>query len=106
MKVDRCPTCKRRMTRSQPQNARYWALLHLLSDKLQPQGKVYSVESWHNYCKSRFLGCDEFPMPTGKTMIIPKSSANLDVAEFGEFMDKVEAWANTDHNIYLEDVSE
>ena len=100
MKIARCPTCKRRMTRSNPANARYWALLHLLSEKLQKG--AYSAEQWHLWARSKFLGCEDFILPNGKPLSIPKSTAVLDVAEFGEFMTAVEAWAN-EHNCWLED---
>lgn len=103
MKSDRCPTCRRRMTRSHPANARYWLLLHRIAEKLKPQGKDYSPETWHHYFKSKLLGCDEFTMPNGTTLVIPKSSANLDVAEFNEFMTAVEAWA-AEHDVYLDEM--
>ena len=98
---DRCPTCGRRRTRSTPANARYWLLLHTIAERLHPQGRTYSADQWHQYAKSRWLGCDEVPLPNGKVLTIPHSSARLDVAEFGEFMEKVEAWA-ADHGVFLD----
>lgn len=85
----RCPTCHRLHKRSNPANARYWALLHECASRLA-DGK-YSAEQMHIYYKSRFLGCDDFALPNGKTMTIPRSTANLDVAEFSAYMDQVEA---------------
>ena len=102
-KLARCPTCHRRMTRSSPQNARYWLLLHAIADKLRPGGVAYSVEVWHSYCKSRFLGCEEHQLPNGKTLQIPHSTAVLDVAEFADFQTKVEAFA-ADHDVWLDDM--
>jgi hypothetical protein len=75
-----------------------------MSEKLKPAGEHYSPETWHQWAKSRFLGCDEFSLPNGKTLTIPKSSANLDVAEFNEFMEEVEAWA-AERDVYLEDMA-
>ena len=103
MKVERCPSCKRRITRNNEQNRRLWALNFAVAEKLKPQGKMYSADQWHTYFKSRFLGCDETLLPGGKQIIIPRSTADLDVAEFGDYMDKVEAWAN-EHGCYLEDM--
>lgn len=90
------------MTRSTEANRRYWSLLHALADKLKPQGVAYSAETWHLYCKSRFLGADDVRLPNGKTMTIPKSSADLDVSEFSDYMTQVEAWAN-ERGCFLED---
>lgn len=102
MSVDRCPTCRRRRTRSSEANRRYWALLHELSEKLKPNGQQFSADQWHLYAKSRFLGADDFPLPNGKTVTIPKSTAALDVAEFNDFMTQVEAFAN-EKGVFLED---
>ena len=88
---DRCPTCHRLHKRSQPQNAAYWALLHLLAEQLRPGGVTYSAEQYHKYYASRILGCDDVKLPNGKTLTIPRSTANLDVAEFSDYFDAVQA---------------
>lgn len=99
---DRCPTCRRRLTRTHQANARYWLLLHKLSDGLKPDGVTYSAETWHRYCASRFLGNDEFVLPNKKLMLIPKSTSALDVDQFGDYMDACEAFAN-ERNVWLDD---
>ena len=104
MKFDRCPTCHRRMTRSNQANARYWLLLHVIADRLKPGGRVYSAETWHRYCASKFLGCDEVALPNGKTLVIPRSTAALDVAEFNDYMTAVESWA-AEHDVYLDEIA-
>ena len=99
----RCPTCHRRIKRSNPANARYWLLLHELADKLRPGGQAYSAEQYHEYYKSRFLGCDEMKLPNGKTLVLPRSSADLDSSEFAEYVGKVEADA-AERGVYLADM--
>jgi hypothetical protein len=99
---DRCPTCHRRHTRTNDANRRYWLLLHAIADKVRPGGNAYSADTWHTYCKSRWLGCDDVALPNGKTLTIPRSTAALDVAEFGDYMDAVEAWAH-ERDVWLED---
>ena len=101
-KIARCPTCHRRLTRNNDQNRRLWALYHAVADKLRPGKAAYSAEQWHMYFKSRFLGCDEVQLPSGKSLVVPRSTANLDIAEFSDYQTQVEAWAN-EHNVYLED---
>ena len=98
----RCKTCHRLFKRSNPANARYWLLLHLISEKVRPENQTYSPESFHTYFKSKYLGMEEIKMPNGKVAQYPKSSANLDVAEFADFMTKVEIWAQ-EREVYLED---
>lgn len=99
----RCPACHRRIKRSNPANARYWLLLHELAAKLKPGGQAYSAEAFHTYYKSRFLGCDDVRLPNGKTLTIPRSSADLDVAEFADYTGKVEADA-AERGVYLADM--
>ena len=104
--IIRCPACGRKKTRSNPANARYWLLLHLISEKVRPKGEdekpvTYSADTWHQYFKSRFLGMDEFVLPNKKTVQFPKSTTGLDVAEFNEYMEKVEHWAG-EHDVWLE----
>ncbi len=108
MKPDRCPTCHRRHKRSNEANRRYWLLLHEIADKVHPKGEdgkpeSFSAESWHKYFKQRFVGCDEVKLPNRKTIIVLRSSADLDTAEFNDYMTQVEAWAS-EHNVYLADL--
>jgi hypothetical protein len=103
MPVERCPTCHRRMRRSNPQNSRYWLLVHTIAERLKPQGVQHSPEVWHTYFKSRFLGCDEVTMPNGKSLQLPRSSADLDVPDFADYMTQVETWA-AEHDVYLADM--
>ena len=102
MRVDRCPTCKRRITRSSESNRKYWALLHVMAEKMHPLGQTFSAETWHLWAKSRFLGCTDHVLPAGKSFVIPISTANLDQEQFGIYLDRVEAFAN-EHNCWLED---
>jgi NinB protein len=101
-RIERCPTCKRRITRNNDQNRRLWALYHVMSEKIQPRGQTYSADTWHVWSKSKWLGCDDVKLPSGKVLSIPRSTATLDVAEFAEYMTQVEAWAN-EHGAWLED---
>ena len=99
----RCPSCGRKHKRSNPANQRLWLLYHLAASRLRPGGATYSAEQFHIYYKSRFLGCVDFPLPNGKTLAIPKSTADLDVTEFNDFMSQVEADL-AERDVYLEEM--
>lgn len=73
-----------------------------MSEIIKPEGKQYSAEQWHLYCKSRWLGVDETKLPNGKVLLIPKSTADLDVSEFNDYMTAVEVWAH-ERGCFLED---
>ena len=55
--------------------------------------------------KSRYLGADDIRLPSGKVVTKTRSTANLDVAEFNTYMEKVELWAN-EHEVYLDEIFE
>lgn len=99
----RCSQCGRRYRRSNQANAAYWTLLHALAAKLRPGGEAYSAEQFHTYYKSRFLGCVDVKLPNGKTLTIPNSTADLDVAEFSDYFDAVQADA-AERGVFLADL--
>lgn len=103
MPTERCPTCKRRIKRSTEANRRYWAVLHALAENLRPNGQVFSDKAYHEWAKSKFLGCDEVKLPNGATLVIPHSTADLDSGAFAEYATQVEAYAN-ERGVYLEDM--
>ena len=102
IRADRCPTCRRRIKRSTEANKRLWALYHIMSSKIKPRGELYSADQWHLYCKTKFLGCDDVRLPSGKVLAMPRSTADLDTGEFSDYMSKTEAFAN-EHGAFLED---
>lgn len=101
--MDRCPTCGRKVKRSNPANARYWLLLHVAAEKLRPSGEQYSAETFHVYYKMKFLGADDVKMPNGKVVAIPRSSAELAKDEFHEYVFKVESELN-ERGVYLDEM--
>ncbi len=61
------------------------------------------METLHVYYKLRFLGGSEHALPNGKTVLLPKSTADLDTVEFGDYMTQVEADLN-ERDIFLDEV--
>src|SRR4051794_26167764 len=103
VKPDRCPTCHRLKKRSDPANRRYWLVIHMISDKLRPEGVQHSPDIWHLYFKQRFLGADDMTLPNKKVVSIPKSTAELPTDEFADYAMKVEQFA-AERNIYLDEI--
>lgn len=77
--------------RSLEQNARYWALLTEISKQAPSHmgGEWHSPDTWHMYCRRRFLGVEPGPFGEG----VPKSTAKLGIGAFGDYMTEIEAWA-------------
>ena len=91
----RCPACGRKEIRSNEANKRYWALLHEIAEKVKPEGKQYSAETWHIYFKQKLLGSNEITLPNGGTTDVPQTTTALDTSQFHDYATQVEAWANT-----------
>lgn len=79
--------------RSQLQNRRYWAVLRNIEEQIELDGQAYSVETWHRYFRGKYIGVSEIPMPGGDVQVEPLSTTKLTVAEFGDYMTAIEAWA-------------
>jgi hypothetical protein len=99
---DRCPACGRRETRSSEANRRYWQLVCRVSEGYTPDGRTFSPEVWHEQFKRHWLGKRDFTLPSGETISITRSTADLSTDEFSDFMTAVEAWANS-RNVYLDE---
>lgn len=83
--------------RSQEQNKRYWAILGEIAERVNMNGKVFSAESWHEYFRRYFIGCDE--LPDGG--VIGISTTTLSVEEFSEYMEKITAFAASNLGLEL-----
>lgn len=81
-----------KVSRSQQQNKRYWAILGEIAE-LEVDGRKYTAEVWHEYFKGKFIGLEEIALPSGKSLVRPISSTTLDVPAFADYMTQVEAWA-------------
>lgn len=75
--------------RSTQANKRYWAILNQISGDAWIEGKQFSADIWHEWSKRRFIGCHE--LPDGSLVGI--STTTLDVAEFNDYMSKIESYA-------------
>lgn len=101
--MERCPTCGRKRRRTNEANRYYWLLLHAIAEKVKPEDKQYSAETWHSYWKLKLIGGNDVTLPNGKVMVIPKSSAELDTGEFQEYVSQIEAWAH-ERGVYLDEL--
>ena len=80
-----------RSKRSLEQNRRYFgpAVLGAIVDQAWVDGRRYDKQSWHDYFCRQFIGVIELPFGGTRAM----HSSDLDIEEFSEFMQEVEAYA-------------
>lgn len=86
-----------RRKRSTEQNARYWALVQRIAE-----ATGHDKSEIHDYLRLRFLPHRVIKIG-GKEAVVPMSTTELSVAEFGEYMEQVEAWAATTLGVALPD---
>tara|TARA_R100001086_G_scaffold205419_1_gene121245 strand:+ start:293 stop:694 length:402 start_codon:yes stop_codon:yes gene_type:complete len=72
--------------RSIDQNNRYW---HMIRQSSNESG--YTINELHTIMTMEVLGMQEVTSLKGETREVPIQTSGLTVAEFGEYMDKVES---------------
>lgn len=79
--------------RSIEQNRRLWKIYGKLADEAWVNGRRYSAETWHEYCKGMFLGYELKAMPDGTELKTPISTTTLNTAEMTDYQNRLQAWA-------------
>ena len=85
--------------RSLIQNRLYWAILSDISEQVVP-GKSYEPSVWHEYLRALFLPERVMELPDGSIKMLEPSTAELNLAAFSEYVDKVTKWA-IEHDVKL-----
>ena len=85
--------------RSLEQNRLYWAILNDISEQVV-LGKSYEPSVWHEYLRALFLPERVMELPDGSIKMLEPSTAELNLAAFSEYVEKVIQWA-LQHNVKL-----
>lgn len=88
--------------RSVEQNRRLWKIYGELADKAWVNGRRYSAETWHEYCKGVLLGFDVKSMPDGTEVKMPISTTTLNTAEMTDYQNRLQSWAAIEFGIIWE----
>lgn len=83
--------------RSVDQNKRYWAILNEIAANAWVSGRQFSAEAWHEFFKAKFIGYEE--TPDGRLHGI--STTTLNVAEFGDYMTRIEVYSTDELGISI-----
>lgn len=98
----------KRPTRSLEQNKFHWALVRLFVETYRDMGVYYTDKTVSVLFKVRCGGLidREYDPATGELLDESlRSTADYEVGEMVEYLDRVIAWLATDHNIIVEDRS-
>lgn len=83
--------------RTKEQNARYWsrAVLGTIAEQAWVEGSQFSEEVWHEELAEMFCPRVEFVLPNGEIFSRRKSTSEMSVQEFSEYVQRVEVYAAT-----------
>ncbi len=101
--IYRIEITKWRPRRTDPQNRRYWpALVAPFAEFLREQGEPVTDLQAHELLKGKFLRKTWLDKKTGEACDYTRSTTELDVAEFNQYMEQVENWL-ADFGIIVEE---
>jgi len=80
--------------RTSEANRFYWGVvLTQIADNAWLNGRQYSKDVWHEYLAQSYLPKEEMVLPDGEIIQRRKSTTELTVAEFAEYIEKCRAYA-------------
>lgn len=83
--------------RSSEANAFYWSfVLPQIAEQAWVDGRQHSKEVWHEYFAQAFAEKIEFALPDGEILIRRKSTSEMRVGEFSNYIKQVESFAATE----------
>ena len=77
-------------------------ILDAISEQAWWGGKRYPKEFWKHYFRQRYLQKDEFTTPSGEIVQTYWSTADLNVGQMTEFLEKVQSEAATEWGVSFE----
>jgi hypothetical protein len=89
--------------RNLQQNKRLWGVVYKqIAEQAWVDGRQFDKDVWHEYYARKYGVCDEMVLPDGEIILRRKSTTEMTVTEFGEYMNRVEADAVMEHGVFFE----
>lgn len=80
--------------RNNEQNKRLWGYLYkTIAEQAWVDGRQFSKEVWHEHFARMFGVCEEMILPDGEIITRRKSTTEMSVGEFADFMTQIEVYA-------------
>lgn len=89
--------------RNGEQNRRLWGFVYrCVSEQVQVSGRRFSPDVWHEYFARLYGQHEDITLPDGEVIVRRKSTADMTVAEFSQYMESVCAHAATEYGVVFE----
>jgi hypothetical protein len=80
--------------RNAEQNRFYWGVvLRDISEQAWIEGRQFDKDTWHEFFARKFGVCEDVTLPDGEVIVRRKSTTQMSVHEFSEYMNQVQAHA-------------
>ncbi len=77
--------------RSTEQNRRYFGyVLKTIADQAWVDGRQFNADVWHEYFARKFGICEDVTLPDGEVIVRRKSTTDMSVGDFADYMTRVE----------------
>ncbi|VXB24375.1 NinB protein [Burkholderia sp. 8Y] len=81
--------------RNAQQNRFYWGgILKQIAEKAWVDGRQFDKDAWHEFFARKFGVLDELVLPDGEIVTRRKSTTQMSVGEFSEFIEQVQAYGS------------
>lgn len=80
--------------RNAEQNNFYWGVvLRDISEQAWVNGRQFDKDTWHEFFARRFGVCEDVTLPDGEIIVRRKSTTQMSVGEFSEYLNQIQAHA-------------
>lgn len=86
-------TAEERQRNAQQNRFYFGAVLKQVSEQAWVEGKQYDKDTWHEYFARKYGILDELTLPDGEIITRRKSTTQMSVGEFSEYLNQVQAYA-------------
>jgi len=89
--------------RNVEQNRFYWGVvLKNIAEQSWVAGKQYCKDVWHEHFARMFGVCDEMTLPNGEIILRRKSTTQMTIGEFSEYLNQVQSYAASELSVGFE----
>lgn len=80
--------------RNAEQNKFLWGVVYRdIAEQAWVEGRQFDKDTWHEYFARKFGVCEDITLPDGEVIVRRKSTAQMSVGEFSQYMTQVQAHA-------------
>lgn len=88
--------------RTADQNRMYWGgILKYIAEQAWINGRQFDKDTWHEFLARKFGVCEDVTLPDGEIIIRRKSTSQMSVHEFSEYINQVQAYATSELGVEL-----